>query len=79
MFTKKGNERQYCFNEDVKDKFWAVAAVLDTTAPEVEKAKALLIDKWQKLADRSEHGWSTIDEYVEDKLADDSDNENMYF
>ena len=29
----------------------------------------------QKLADRSEHGWSTIDEYVEDKLADDSDNE----
>ena len=55
VFSKKGNERQYRFNEDVKDKFRAAAAVLDTTPPKVEKAKALLkegeelLDKRQKL------------------------------
>ena len=42
-------------NEDVKDKFRAAVAVLDTTPPEVEKAKAILkegeelLDKRQKL------------------------------
>ena len=37
---------------------------------------------WQKLikvGDRSEHGWSTVDEYVEDELADDSDDEKRLF
>ena len=88
VFAKKGNERQYRFNEDVKDKFQAAAAVLDVTPPDVEKAKALLkegedlVDKRQKLikiADRSEHGWSTVEEYVEDELAEDSDDEKRLF
>ena len=88
IFAKKGNECQYCFNEDVKNKFQAAAAVLDVTPPDVEKAKALLkegehlVDKRQKLieiADRSEHGRSTVEEYVEDELAEDSDDEKRLF
>jgi hypothetical protein len=52
--------------------------------PRVDKVKTLLeegmklIRERQKLirmADRSEHGWVTIDEYLEDELADDSDDE----
>ena len=88
VFAKKGNERQYRFNEDVKDKFQAAAAVLNVTPPDVEKAKAPLkegenlVDKRQKLikiADRSDHGWSTVKEYFEDELAEDSDDEKRLF
>ena len=50
----------------------------------VEKAKTAveegekLINERQKLiriADRSEHGWATVEEYEEDELAEDSDDE----
>ena len=32
-----------------------------------------------KIADRSEYGWATVDEYIEDELASDSDNEKRLF
>lgn len=50
----------------------------------MEKAKSLLqegskiVSERQKLiriADRSEHGWATVDEYLEDELADNSGDE----
>ena len=62
--------------------------MLDVTPPEVEKAKALLkeseelVDKRQMLiksVDRSEHGWSTVEEYIDDELAEDSDDEKRLF
>ena len=31
-----------------------------------------------KVGDRSEHGWSTVDEYVEDELPDDRRMRNDY-
>ena len=31
------------------------------------------------MTDRSEHGWATVDEYVADELADDSDDEKRLF
>ena len=52
--------------------------------PAVEKAKTLLeegaklVSEKQKLirtADMSEHGWATIEEYLEDELAENSDDE----
>ena len=50
----------------------------------MEKAKTLLEEgekvilerqKHIKIGDRSENGWATVDEYVEDELADNSDDE----
>ena len=54
----------------------------------VERAKTAiqegmdLLSKRQKLvkiADMSENGWATVEEYVEDELAKDSDNEKRLF
>ena len=57
---------------------------MSETPPAVEKAKTLLEEgmklvrerqKLIRMADRSEHGWATVEEYLEDELADDSDDE----
>ena len=88
-FRKKGNEKQYVFNEQVRDKLVdSVTSALNQTPPAVEKAKALIkegekmIDVRQKhikIADRSEYGWATVAEYEEDELADNSDDEKRLF
>ena len=87
-FKKKSHEVQYTFNEEVKSKLDSVKAALQETPPAVEKAKTAveegekLINERQKLiriADRSEHGWATVEEYEEDELAEDSDDEKKLF
>ena len=88
-FRKKGNEKQFVFNEQVRDKLVdSVASALDQDPPAVEKAKTLIkegekmIDVRQKhikIADRSEFGWATVAEYEEDELADNSDDEKRLF
>ncbi len=84
VFKKKGNERQYRHNEEVRLKVADAASALSETPPAVEKAKTLLeegekciVDRQKliRIADRSENGWATVDEYVEDELADNSDDE----
>ena len=84
VFKKKGNERQYRHNEEVRLKVSDAASALSETPPAVEKAKTLLeegekliVDRQKliRIADRSENGWATVDEYVEDELADNSDDE----
>ena len=61
-----------------------VSSALDETPPAVEKAKTALEEgekliverqKHIRIADRSENGWVTVEEYVEDDLADNSDDE----
>ena len=83
-FKKKTHEKQYHFNEEVSSKMEAAAASLTETPPAVEKAKTQLEEglklvcerqKLIRMADRSEHGWATVEEYLEDELADDSDDE----
>jgi uncharacterized protein YeaO (DUF488 family) len=79
---------QYTFNEEIKAKFDSVKAALHETPPAVEKAK-FAIDEDEKLitdrqkliriADRSEHGWATVEEYENDELADNSDDEKKIF
>lgn len=68
-FSKRGNECQYTFNEEVKDKIREAADVLDGTPPEVDCAKALLKEEKEllvkqqehiKLADHSEHDWAAV-------------------
>ena len=84
-FRRKGNEIQHAFNEGVKAVVDEVAAILDKhPATGLERAKEALkegmqlIDERQKLikiADRSESGWLTAQEYETDEIADDSDDE----
>ena len=61
---------------------------LESTPPDVERARQSLqegeslINNRQKLikvADRSEHGWATVEEYVTDELAENSDDEKRLF
>ena len=87
-FKKRGHEKQYLFNEQVRDKVDSATAALRSTPPAVEKAVTLLqegeklISLRQKnilIADRSEHGWATVAEYEEDELADNSDDEKRLF
>ena len=84
VFRKKGHEKQYLHNEEVRLKLSDVRSALTQEPPAVEKAKTLLEEgekliterqKHIRIADRSEHGWATVEEYLEDELADNSDDE----
>ena len=64
-FKKRGHEKQFLFNEQVRDRVNAATAALQSTSPAVEKAVTLLqegeklISLQQKnilIADRSKHG-----------------------
>jgi hypothetical protein len=76
---------QFTFNEGVKS---SIEADLQETPSATEKANSAveegekLVDDRQKLiriADRSEHGWATIEEYEDNELAEDSDEEKKLF
>ena len=89
VFRKKGNEKQYIFNDNVKDQIVATAKQLELmNLPErpqreaIDKAKEELkqgLDmiavrqKWIKFADRSKYSWATVDEYEQDHLAADEE------
>ena len=89
VFKKKSrNEKQFQFNEEVREKLSIASVSLATAPPSVEKAKEALkegealISAWQKvirIADHSEFVWATIEEYKEDELADNSDNEKWLY
>ena len=83
-FRKKGHEKQFRHNEEVRLKLSEARSALDERSAAVEKAKQLLeegekiINERQKhirIADRSDNGWATVEEYVEDELADNEDDE----
>ena len=80
--TKKGNEDQFKHNEKVLFTIQDAKAALEANA--LDRAKALLDQgseiilkriKSIKLADRSPHGWLTVNEYLSDDLASDSEDE----
>lgn len=83
QFKRKGNELQHTFNEGVKETIDEALPLLDN--PETaERAKQLLKkgsdmirerQKLIKIADRSDQGWKTADEYEKDPVANDSDDE----
>ena len=83
-FKKETHEKQYHFNEGVSSKLEAASAYLSEVPPAVEKAKTQLEEglklvcerqKLIRMADRSEHGWATVKEDLEDELAANSDDE----
>jgi hypothetical protein len=86
VFRKKGHEKQYLHNEEVRMKLSDARSAISEAPPAVEKAKTIL-EEGEKLiserqehigiADRSDNGWATVEEYVEDELADNSDDEKQ--
>ena len=52
VFKKKGNERQYRHNEEVRLKVTDAATALSETPPAVEKAKTLLEEGEKLILDR---------------------------
>ena len=78
IFKKKGHEQQYKHNEQVKS---AVNEAKDAVVAGKNEACIAklnegieLIDQRQKLtliADKSNYGWKTVGEYLDNELADD--------
>ena len=76
-FKRKGNEIQYKFNSKLLDTLEEAKSHIEVNA--VEKVKASLsegtslLSERQKLillADKSEFGWKTVEEYTQHELAD---------
>ena len=84
-FKKKSSKCQYEINVEIKDKVEdAMSQVKIRTAESVEKATDILeegialIEKRNnhiEMADRSEFGWLTVEEYEKRELASDSDDD----
>ena len=88
VFRKKGNEKQFIFNDNVKDQLDAAGKHLDLVVPtisgqqealdrakqELQKGLELLAGRQKriKMADRSEYGWAVVDKYEDDELEDDA-------
>ena len=86
QFRRKGNEKQFTFNEAVNDSIQSAAAMLEkvkpTTAQEMAALKSAkeqlqlgtkaIVErqKLTRLADRSEYGWQLVEAYQQDELAD---------
>ena len=77
-FKRKGNEVQYKFNAKIQDSIDEAKSYLESNA--VDKAKesltegTSLLTERQKLillADKSEFGWKTVQEYIQHELAED--------
>ena len=87
-YRKKSHAKHVIFNSAVEDKLDLHASALEESPPAVEKAKEMIREGKKliatrqiliKIADRSEYGWATVDEYIEDELASDSDDEKRLF
>ena len=91
QFQRKGNEKQFNFNNGVQESIMTAKSELAKLTPvgdkdkEVLKKATELLDEGAKalatrqkhiqLADRSEFGWSTVRYYETNPLASDSDDE----
>ena len=81
-FKSKGNKQQYGHQEDVLEKMEAAKDAVESK--QLERAKRsldegiALVNKRMKLieiADKSQYSWATVEEYLSDKLASDTDDE----
>ena len=81
-FKKKANEDQFNFNRKLAENIGSAKSAaengqLEKVKSDLEEGEKLLCER-QKLillADKSEFGWATVEEYKQHDLADDSEDE----
>ena len=85
-FKKKPSKDQFRFNPKIQDtseetKVAAQVNALDKVKDSLQKGEDLLKERQKHipLADKSEYGWSTVQEYKTSEIADDSDDEKKMF
>ena len=85
-FKRVGNEAQFKFTKQMLDHTQEAQECMkrndegyEKATQEMEAAEALLLNRQKtiKLADRSELGWSVVEEYEADELADNSEDEKI--
>ena len=85
-FKRKANEDQYKFNLKVAETFDSAKSAaekcnLEKVKSDPEEGEKLLVERQKHilLADKSEYGWSTVEEYKQHDLADDSEDEKRIY
>ena len=83
VFQSKGNEQQFEHAESVLDKLESAKDALNANATSkaktaIEEGIALVTKRMKviKIADKSQYSWATVQEYLSDELASDSEDEN---
>ena len=86
VFQSKGNEQQFEHAESVLDKLESARDALNANAlskakPAIEEGIALVTKRMKviKIADKSQYSWATVQEYLSDELASDSEDEKRLF
>lgn len=81
-FKNKGNKSQYEHQEDVLTRIRNIERLVirDKKEQALDELKEMenAVEKRIKLiriADKSEHGWNTVNEYLSDEVAEDTDDE----
>ena len=84
-FKYNGNQKQYDFNCSVIQKLGNIKCILeDSTLEDIESETDKVLSDVQgrnkliKVADRTESGWTTVDEYEKSDYADDSEDDKTY-
>ncbi|XP_020629384.1 uncharacterized protein LOC110066494 [Orbicella faveolata] len=85
-FKRKANEDQYKFNLKLAETFDSAKSAaeksnLEKVKSDLEEGEKLLVERQKHilLADKSEYGWSTVEEYKHHDLADDSEDEKRIY
>ncbi|CAH3037173.1 unnamed protein product [Porites lobata] len=86
VFQSKGNEQQFEHAESVLDKLESAKGALNANAiskakTAIEEGIALVTKRMKviKIADKSQYSWATVQEYLSDELASDSEDEKRLF
>ena len=85
-FKRKANEDQYKFNLKLAETFDSAKSAaeksnLEKVKSDLDEGEKLLVERQKHilLADKSEFGWSTVEEYKQHDLADDSVDEKCIY
>ncbi|XP_068738769.1 uncharacterized protein F23F12.8-like [Montipora capricornis] len=85
-FKRKANEDQYKFNLKLAETFDSAKSAaeksnLQKVKSDLEEGEKLLVERQKRilLADKSEYGWSTVEEYKQHDLAADSEDKKRIY